>query len=100
MRTWRTWRRHRPQAAPSAAEQQWSAAVAAADWCVRRAYGGGYSGIPGVVSVADVQQCADEDFGTPGVTAGQAAAAVREYWYVRGCASDLVTDAFDRQYCP
>lgn len=82
-------------------EERWQAVVSAADWCITLAYNEGYTGIPDSVTVADVQLCADQDFGTQDVSAEQAAAALREQWYVRRCGTDpdLTTDAFDRVYC-
>ncbi|MFI8106401.1 hypothetical protein [Streptomyces sp. NPDC086023] len=97
IRSW--WARRRGPALPLSEEaRRWTALVAAADWCVTRAYHGGYSGTPGVVTVADVQRCADQDFGLPRASVEQAAAAIRERWYVRCCGVDLTTDAFDRAY--
>ncbi|MCX4781727.1 hypothetical protein [Streptomyces sp. NBC_01264] len=99
---WNQWNQRRGDAVlpPSPEAQRWTALVGAADWCVTRAYEGGYSGIPRSASVADVQLCAQEDFGLRGVSDEDAAAALRERWYVRRCRADgLVTDAFAHEYC-
>ncbi|MEV7418385.1 hypothetical protein [Streptomyces sp. NPDC089919] len=95
VRTWWSRRRRRP-VPPSREARHWQAAVSAADWCVTRAYHGGYSGVPYEVTVEDVRLCADQDFGRPDVTADQAAAAIRQRWYARRCGWHLQTDAFDR----
>ncbi|MFE9566698.1 hypothetical protein ACFYM0_37025 [Streptomyces sp. NPDC006487] len=98
LRTW--WRRRSGPVPPPAERDRREAALeAAADWCVTRAYHGGYSGVPYEVTVADVQRCADQDFGLPRAPARQAAAAIRERLYARGRRTGLRTDAFDRRYC-
>lgn len=98
IRSW--WSRRRGATLPESEETvRWTVVMAAADWCITRAYNGGYAGVPGAVTVADVQQCADQDFGLAHVSPVQAAGALREGWYLRRCKGHLTTDAFDRQYC-